>query len=79
MGWLPQDVDEANQLRQVGEIYQAYCKELQVLILAMATLPECWMDIPLLVAHAQLLVDIHDSLGHCRWDKLLSALCYPYW
>ena len=31
------------------------------------------------MARAQLLVDIHDSLGHYRWDKLLSALFRSYW
>ena len=45
----------------------------------MATLPEHWVDVPPLVARAQLLVDTHDSLGHCRWEKLLSALRGSYW
>ena len=30
------------------------------------------------MACAQLLADMHDSLGHCRQDKLLSALCGSY-
>ena len=54
-------------------------EELQVLLPATATLPEHWVDITPLVAHAQLLVDTHDSLGHCRQDKLLSALRGSYW
>ena len=37
------------------------------------------MDVPLLVAGVQLLVDMHDSLRHCGWDKLLSALRGSYW
>ena len=37
------------------------------------------MDVPPLVARAQLLSDTHDSLGHCGRDKLLSALCSSYW
>ena len=45
----------------------------------MVTLPELWVDVPLLVAHAQLLADTHNSLEHCGWDKLLSALHYSYW
>ena len=72
-------MDEADQLRKLGEIYRVCVEELQVLILAMATSPEHWVDIPLLVAHAQLLADTHDSLGHCRQDKLLSALQGSYW
>ena len=60
-------------------MYWACGKELQVLLLAMATLPERWVDVPPLVARAQLLVDTHDSLGHCRQDKLLSSLHGSYW
>ena len=75
MGWLPQDMDEADQLRKLGEIHWACGKELQVLLPAMASLPKCWVDVPLLVAHAQLLSDMHNSLGHYGWDKLLSTLC----
>ena len=52
MGWLPQDIDNANQLRQLGEMYWAYGKELQVLLPAMATSPKHWVDVPLLVARA---------------------------
>ena len=78
MGWLPQDVNEANQLRKLGEIYWASRKEVQVLLLATATSPKCWVDVPTLVVHAELLVDTYDSLGHCRWEKLLSALCGSY-
>ena len=60
-------------------MYWACSEELQVLLPAMATLPEHWVDVPLLVAHAQLLVDTHHSLGHCGWDKLLGALRGSYW
>ena len=60
-------------------MYWACGKEVQVLLLAMATSPEHWVDVPLLVAHAQLLADTHVSLGHFGWDKLLSALCGSYW
>ena len=56
---------------EAEEIYQACGKELLALILVTATSPECWVDVPPLVAHAQLLVDTHNSLGHCGWDKLL--------
>ena len=65
MGWLLQDVDEANQAKQLEKMYWAFSNKLQVPITAMLTLPECWVDVPSLVAWAQLLVDIHDSLGHC--------------
>ena len=74
MGWLPQDMDEANHFRWLGEMYWACSKELQVLLPVMATFLERWVDVPPLVAYAQLLVDKHDSLGHYGWDKLLSAL-----
>ena len=50
MDWLPQDVNEANRLRQMGEMYWECSKELQVLLLSMATLPEFWVDVPLLMA-----------------------------
>ena len=60
-------------------MYQECVEELQVFIPATATLPKCWLDLPLLVACAQLLVNTHNSLGHCRGDKLLSALCGSYW
>ena len=60
-------------------MYWACGEELQVLLPAKATLPECWVDVPLLLAHAQLLVDTNNSLGHCRQDKLLSALHGSYW
>ena len=78
-GWLPQDMDKANQLRQLGEMYWVSGNELQVLLPAMATSPECWVDVPLLMAHAQLLADTHDSLGHCGQDKLLSTLRGSCW
>ena len=61
-------------MKQLGEIYWACSNELQVLLLATATLPECWVDILPLVALVQLFVDMHDSLGHCEWDKLLGTL-----
>ena len=60
-------------------MYWACGKELQVFLLTTATLPECWVDIPPLVARAQLLAETHNSLGHCWWDKLLSALRGSYW
>ena len=63
MGWMPQDVDKANQVKQLGEMYWACSNELQVLVLAIATLPEHWLDIQWLVAWAQLLTDTHNSLG----------------
>ena len=45
----------------------------------MASLPKHWVDVPPLMAHAQLLVYTHNSLGHCGQDKLLSALHGSYW
>ena len=51
MGWLPQDVDKADQLRQQREMYWVCGKELQVLLLAMATLPEHWVEVPPLMAY----------------------------
>ena len=54
-------------------------KELQFLLLATVTSPQHWVDVPLLGACEQLLADTHSSLGHCGWDKLLSALCKSYW
>ena len=78
-GWLTQDVDEADRVRQLGGIYWVCSNELQVLLLAMATLPKHWVDIPMPVAWAQLLADTHDSLLHCRRDKLISALHRSYW
>ena len=47
---------------------------LQVLLSALATLLEHFVKVPPLVAQAQLLADVHDSLGYCGWDKLLSTL-----
>ena len=67
-------MDKADQVTQLGEVYRACGNELQVLVLAMATSPEHWVDVTPLVAHEQLLADIHDTLGHCGWDKLLSTL-----
>ena len=59
-GWLPQDVDEANQLRQLGEICQACGNKLQVLLLAMATsLSIGWMY------H-------HSWLVHNCWQTLMT-------
>ena len=60
-------------------MYWACGKELQVLFPATATSPECWVDVPPLVARAQLLVDTHDSLGYCGQDNLLSTLRGSYW
>ena len=79
MGWLPKDVDEADRLRKLGEIYWVCGKELQVLLPATATSPKRWVDVPPLVAYAQLLANMHNSLGHCGWDKLLSTLRGSYW
>ena len=56
-----------------------YRKKLQVLLLAMATTPKYWVDIPPLIAREQVLADMYDSLGHCRRDKLLITLCGSYW
>ena len=64
IGWLPQNMDEADQLKQLGEMYQACGKKLQVFLPAMATSPKHWVYIPLLMAHAPLLVETHYSLGH---------------
>ena len=50
MGWFPQDMDEANQEKQLGEMYQVGSNELQVLFTANITLLECWVNVPLLVA-----------------------------
>ena len=55
-------------------MYQSNSNELQVFLLPTATLPRQWVDIPLLVAQAQLLADMHNPLAHCGWGKLLSAL-----
>ena len=79
MGWLTQDMNEADQVRQMGEMYQVCNNKLQVLLSTTATLPKRWVDVLLLMARAQFLADMHDSLGHCRQDKLLSALCSYYW
>ena len=37
------------------------------------------MDVPPLVTREQLLVDTHDSLGHCGRDKLAEALRFHFW
>ena len=66
MGWVPQDVDKGDQLRQLGEMYWACGKELQVSLQAMATPSEHWVDVALLLAWAQVLVDMYSSLGYCR-------------
>ena len=79
MGWLPQDVDEANRLGSWGRCIVCAAKKLQVLFLASATLPERWVDAPPLMAHAQLLAHTNNSLGNCGRDKLLSTLCGSYW
>ena len=79
IGWLPQDMNEADRLRQLGERYQACGREVQVLFLATATSPKHWVDVPPLMAGAQPLADTYDSLGNCRQDKLLSALWGSYW
>ena len=76
--WLPQDVDKADQLRQLGEMYWACSKVLQVLLPAMATLPDNLVGIPPLMVRALLLANTHDSLGHCSWDKLLRTLRGSY-
>ena len=60
-------------------MYRACGEELQVFLLAMATSPERWVDVPLLVAHAQLLADTHNSVRHYGQHKLLSALHRSYW
>ena len=41
MGWLPQDVEKADQFRHLGEMYWPCSNGLQVLLLATATSPEC--------------------------------------
>ena len=79
MGWLPQDMDKADQVKQLREMYQVCSNQLQVLPLAMVTLPKYLVNVPPFMAWGQLLVDRHNSLGYCRWDKLLSALFRSYW
>ena len=45
MGCLPKDIDEANQVTQLGETHQAYSNKLKVLLLAMGTfLSDGWMS-----------------------------------
>ena len=38
-----------------------------------------WVDVPPLVTRERLLIDTHDSLGHCGRDKLLAALRISFW
>ena len=77
-GWLAQDVDKVDQLKQLGEIYRVCINELQVLLLATANLPNHWVDVLPFMTQAQLLADTY-NLGHFEWDKLLSTLCRSYW
>ncbi len=40
---------------------------------------ERWVDVPPLVTRPKLLMDTHDSLGHCGRDKLLAAMRTHFW
>jgi len=37
------------------------------------------VDVPPMVTRPKLLMDTHDSLGHCGRDKLLSAMKMYFW
>ena len=78
-GALPQNPGECNRLIKLGETYRTQDNELQVLLPAAGHLKECWVNIPLLVCHAQLLVDIHMDLAYCGCDKLLGKVCKQFW
>ena len=78
-GWLPADPDEADRLERLGQNYRAMDDELQVRLPATATEPEQWINVPPLVTRENLLMDTHDSLGHCGRDKLLAAVRASFW
>ena len=76
-GWLPQYVDEANQLRLLGEMYWACSNKLQVHLLATATSSEHWVNIPPLLASTQLMVDTHVSLDTVGGMSCLAPYVVP--
>ena len=63
----------------LGETYRAQDNELQVLLLAAGHRKERWVNVPPLVCHAQLLVDIHKDLAYCGGDKLLGNVHERFW
>ncbi len=69
-GWLPDDLTETDRIQHLAKYYRARDSELQVHIPKTATEPDRWVDVPPLVTRPRLLMDTHDSLGHCGRDKL---------
>ena len=45
----------------------------------MQTKEERWVDVPPLITRNRLMMDTHDSLGHCGRDKLFAALQLYFW
>ena len=78
-GWLPQDPVEADRLQRLAVHYRAHGEELQVKLPKTATEPERWVDVPPLITRPRLMMDTHDSLGHCGRDKLLATLKTYFW
>jgi hypothetical protein len=47
---------------------------MQIQIPATKTEDERWVEVPPLITRSRLLMDAHDSLGHCGRDKLFAAI-----
>ena len=77
--WLPDDPTEADRITKIARHYRAHGHEFQVRIPASQTEEEKWVDVPPLMTRPQLMMDTHDSLGHCGRDKLYAALRMYFW
>ena len=51
---------------------------MQIQIPATRTEDERWVEVPPLITRSRLLMDTHDSLGHCGRDKLFAAIQLNY-
>jgi Integrase zinc binding domain len=78
-GWLPGDPDEADRITSIARQFRANGNELQVRLSATQTEEERWVDVPPLITRNRLMMDTHDSLGHCGRDKLFAALQFYFW
>jgi hypothetical protein len=78
-GWLPADPEESQRIQGLASHYRAHGNQMQVQVPATKTEDERWVEVPPLITRPRLLMDTHDSLGHCGRDKLYAAICMNFW
>ena len=77
-GILPPNELDEERARKLETFYRAHKDELQVLVRSITGV-DTWVDVPPVPTRAQVVRDMHQSLGHLGRDKLMEALREWYW